>query len=712
MRRILWGVNILKFRNILLVLMSMLFIAGAYITFYNSNITYLIDSLNKDHNIDENFMPFNLPENINSDKQSVETLKILNKTSDSLGINYAKLQIYDGYLVNERNEVDYERPQTKVNYQLYTVKPSRVQEYFENKSNEDTKNYARDIRSLGYSVTLSSINNDISYNGRQGYFYIETVDQKMYDNYLIQLTNNYNTRFNSNYKPTDFKRDNNSPKNTVVIESIDGLQLDSLRTTLFIIILIFVVLYILLSNRYIATYRLMGYSSSQIVHDLFGYVACITSFGGVLVGMYVIFVKKWVVSIQSAMFLLAFLILVGVIALITIMIMNKLSFNAQLKNKNYLKGAFYILYGIKAVALIMVFGNLIPIYQLVSSQTEMITTNYQDKKIGNEYGILGPRALGFDSDDDMGFMKMNEHIDKNLYQKLNAKGAILFDGRDVDHPETISENYQKLNKVNPNYLKRFPIKDIDGKEISINNFEEKLILVLPLNMQSKVVNITDYLITSESEEMGRPINVKTIWVSDNTHYFDLNNGYYRPMIPMLVSTISNSSIANRNILTGTGKDDALKIPIDKNEANTYMKLLKDLEITNIADNYTHIVKLNDIEYDEVKFSVGNIKIAIISIAITGIFMMLMSMYLITLYFRANVKSIYYKFMSGYGWASILSPLIYLFISQYIFMFFVLYLNQGLDKMYIIGLITLFIIEVIFMCPTMNVLRKNVSKGSQ
>ncbi|MCB6839677.1 hypothetical protein LIX87_01425 [Weissella viridescens] len=701
-------------RKGLLIIIGLVFILGSYLLFYNSNNAYLIQTAEQQYNFEDKFKVINIPDFIDSDDKYKEVLSVLNDASKEVNINYMKVQLLSGYQIDKAGFYNYGLPRTELNYQVHTVKPSNIWILFQQSTKKVGSKYVNDLPLKGYSSGISAIDNDISYNGRQGDFYIEADSKDDYDKFIETLALKYNREFHKNYTLSSFQKSKDYQKANLQIEFPD---LTDLQFALFGLLSIFVLLYVLLSSKYIGSYKLEGLSNLMMTRELFRtvflFMLIITGF----VITYLLAFEHWHIQLTAYIVLGSIIVILILTALGAVFSLNYLSLNSQLKNKNYLSWSFYIVYIIKAIILIMVFSNLVPIFQLVSTEAQpRVFTSYKNKKIGSEYGIIGPKVVGYDNDNEVGKLISLEQLDDLMYEKLNRRGALLFDGGDFEADKVYTDrkdhDYQKFNIVNPNYLKRFPIKDVDDRTIKVNDDESTLVLLMPKNKKSELTALKKYISDTELQITGKRPVLKVISVPANRTYFDLSMGDVRVMQPMVVSTTNNSSYVCRNIMNGQENRDALKMPIDISERETYKSILKDLEDSNYEDNYAQIVKLNNLDTDNLKNGIGNIKKTVVSLMVTIVFIILITVYLVVLYFRSNDKEIYYKYMSGYSDLRIISKLMLLIIMQYVILLIMLLAKGDFDGVSLVGLFMLFSFELMCVLVSAVVIKHKVLKENK
>ncbi|ELA07028.1 hypothetical protein ACRHK7_06445 [Weissella tructae] len=685
-----------KIRKVLLVLIGGLFVLGSYLLFQASHIHYLSERATKQARINADFMPFTLPNDIKSDKEYTEILDLLQETSTEQDLNYVKVQRYGGFQLNEYQEIDYGTTEDRLTYQVATVKPSKVWTYFDQPEANVEREYRDDLPLKGYSATIEPMSANVSYTGRQGVFYVETTNEEQFQQFIHGLASKYNQHFKTQYGVPAFtySEDDLEYLQDTTVETNEAHQYTGIASILFGILLIFVVLYILLSTKYIGTYRLAGFSSYQMFYQLFQTTFRRVLLCTVLLGIVLRVFGHLVISVKTILLLISIIGLMVIVGTGVIALLNRFSLSKQLKNKSYLNWSFYLVYIVKGIALVMLFSMLVPMFQYVSLKAELMTSSgYKDAKIGAEYGVLTPRIVGYE----MTNLDIDKHDETKarVYQKLNDKGALLFDqgyreGTNRNNVANVEEVF-----VNPNYLQKFPLKDMADNSVVVSDTSTQVTLLVPKNRADELEDsVGDDGITER----------RIVLMPENATYFDLNRGEYQPM--PIVSVVTENNGLLLNILTGDIYD-GLKIPLTGTAKDTYHAIYDDLAIGNYADKFVQIVSLNDLALDELKAAIGNLKNALVTNGIMFIFILMMNVYVIVLYYRSHNKELYYKYMAGYSEVRLFAKLFVLIAMQYVVMFGVLLTQSAFDLTLLVGMTILCLFELLTVFVVGKIIKRHL-----
>lgn len=137
---------------------------------------------------------------------------------------------------------------------------------------------------------------------------------------------------------------------------------------------------------------------------------------------------------------------------------------------NFLFGGIYTL---KGLALGVSIFALVPLAQVGNNAMNLLHSNGNNTR-QTDYGVFYPAVIG--NNTRAHTLSDSKYLDDSMYLPLNKKRALIIDDHDLG--QKISENI-KFVKVNPNYLKEFPLYDVNGKIISVSNTDETITLAIP-----------------------------------------------------------------------------------------------------------------------------------------------------------------------------------------------------------------------------------------
>ena len=160
---------------------------------------------------------------------------------------------------------------------------------------------------------------------------------------------------------------------------------------------------------------------------------------------------------------------------------------------------------------------------------------------GNSYGVFNP-LLGGDNDTNEDMIKSLVTASTELYHELNSQGAILINARDYEEDSLIlNQDYKGIFsiRVNPNYLKEFPLYDELGNQVVIDEQTKDRILLVQAQYKEFEREILDFFeenqwLTYEFDQNNfsketsfEPKEIKIIWLKNNQSIFSFNPDVYK-----------------------------------------------------------------------------------------------------------------------------------------------------------------------------------------
>lgn len=233
----------------------------------------------------------------------------------------------------------------------------------------------------------------------------------------------------------------------------------------------------------------------------------------------------------------------------------------------------------------------------------------------SDYGVLFPLCVGND------LVEMRNGVDTlrsqclDFYLRLLEQNEAIYIGS-----ESYSEMMIKLNPdsiyrditVNTNYLEKFPIYDVDGNRILVDDNTEETIYLIPEKFRNDE-NAEKYIISNREKTykshlkktgLARP-KAKTI------SFVYTKEGQYIPTFSTEVSPQNNNCILDPIICVVTSKSVVLsdisfmtsnpeqlslfvKLKDPVNPQPTYQELLPLLTQCDLEDNYLYLVQPNEL----------------------------------------------------------------------------------------------------------------------
>ncbi|WP_129045606.1 DUF1430 domain-containing protein [Companilactobacillus metriopterae] len=624
-------------KKILSLLIVLLITISGLVLIKQNSQQYAIDKTAVLTRMDEGeFKLFKIPTKNYSQKEYKQLIDVLNKVSKETGIPYVKREINSSCLV-KNDKVDYSEPRTRIQFQ---VGPNNIK--IDSYMSELSDNMDRVPKIHGVSFSIDSIEKTISSHDQEGDFYLETSSPKEYDRFINKSAELF-SKYQDNITSSDFKPDKNYHVKDFLFQGYNT-NLSNFLLIAFVFTILFIIIMILDNQKLIAICRLNGYSYFETMQKCIGKTLYL-SIGCVVIELLIAACLGWKITNGTIYSLIFGLVIIMVSTLIVLVISaHSTKLSGKIKNNKVSNRYFFFLYIIKSVFIINIFVGLIPLILVLTNSYNVLSATDNDNKIDNEYAVFYPYY--FAKNPTYHSKVESKELDDTMYQPLNKDGGVLFDPNSID--QHIEKNNQYLI-VNPNYLKQFHLYDLSNKSINISDSTNILYVLIP----EKNISITDQLIntvkSNEIQVSGKSAEIQSIVIKNDQKLTNLSNSETIENYPILVSTYNNSSWINRNFLNGGGDQDAMKIPLNgKSVRDKYKELLPLLKKNNYQDNYLQLVKLKDLQFEDLKMSIGNVMQASALILFSIFVTYFLTGYITGLYFMINKRSLLLKRIQGYS----------------------------------------------------------------
>ncbi len=301
-----------------------------------------------------------------------------------------------------------------------------------------------------------------------------------------------------------------------------------------IFVLLLVVLYDLIkSYKQIGIEKMLGYDilgiwSSRVFKIMLMEITVFLIVGMlcsiILFDSFNIHVIRFLGSVSLA-YLAVVLLSLGMI-LIPFLYVQQISVSDVVKNNRPFKQLIRFNMGLKCIITTL----LIILLCLSYTQIKMVLVQRNDKfknwEKMKDYACIHELSYWDESFDSLSEENMKKW--KEIYMDFNAKGAILADFSyysplyEEEHREAQFPNYYEV-RVNPNYLKMFPVKDAEGQPVQISESEERYIVLIPEKYKSQEKSLQEYFEDgiNDSTEKDSVQEVKIIWIEDNQKIFSV-----------------------------------------------------------------------------------------------------------------------------------------------------------------------------------------------
>lgn len=410
-----------------------------------------------------------------------------------------------------------------------------------------------------------------------------------------------------------------------------------------IILLLFILLvfyYLLKHKRNAAIMRLMGIGTKTILWRTCGIFVFVYP-AEMLAAVFVIGIIAKDIRYLAEISVPAWLLYPVVLLFFAgaFMIVNgKGNYVQALKGRSFTRGILVIQMTAEFItlAVILYAGSSVWNY---SAELRNSLREYGGWSAADDYGVFYPLYHG-DEQTDEEELQRKVVFGTDLYQYLNERGAVFADARAFEDPSElagsavyeaqmskVSHGYQKSFAINPNYLKKFPVYDTQGSQITVNEDETSLVLIVPESYRDDEDEIRSYYCEYQADNrendeeyyglspsIPEQQDIKIIWAESGQQVFtfdpDINDTGMIEIPVLEVITDNNSYVTQRQGILGGGNRDPLKIRLDQDSACTYAEILPELENLGLDDNLKALVSVNEKAAAERAITRSNLRLSI------------------------------------------------------------------------------------------------------
>ena len=624
-------------------LVGMLLVFTSLLIYQKNDYNFKIAQAEKEYKLTDNFMPFEIPDMLRTEQQYPKTLKELQKVSQQTQTNFVKRSLYEGYeMVN--GKINYNKEKNMTQFQVSDTRPTKLMQNFNRKPvkiNNDIKHLNNSLR--GYSVSIKPIQQTIKTGTAEGTFFVETTDKKQYNLFLTKLAKHLSNFYEYDLTADDLTLTKEEAQDQTELEFDDEISPQIIQT-LVIFLILFLIIWLLSNSNTLSIFQLNGFSLTKAFINVLGKTITISFFSTMILDVLAFIAFDWTFSYQTLLKQMFLYIIVTIAGLLIVTFLRALNIANQLKKKNYTKFIFFTLYVLKCFFLFSCINAFIPFIQVATGIYSVSTSN-EVQNIQKEYATFYPRVNGYDpsfiSDEKI------QEIDHSMYGPLTEKGSLILEDSGLKQPDSIDE-VVKYVVVSPNYLKHFPLYDINDERIQVSNEEEQLIVCLPKEKKPLKSELVSYLKYVSDDVLGKVPSIKVVYTNTQRSFINLNDGENISNQIIIIGTNETTSYVDRNMMNGMGLEDGLKIPINGSIKKTYSELSPLLKENNYDDNYPQLVAMDDIPKEDLKITIGNIVSQSILISVNFIVVMILISYVTLLYFKIYKREIVLKRINGYS----------------------------------------------------------------
>lgn len=463
------------------------------------------------------------------------------------------------------------------------------------------------------SIYIGHLRNIYDISTVQGTYFVELSKGINFDTFIKQLTKEINYKLDTDFTSEYFLSNSNE------YTEIRSINRDILlySSILLLIATIFMSYVVLKNSKKINIYKLLGISNIRIWLKLFQInntiIFSLTLFTLILIsilfGLDIDFIKS-IIKYQ-----IIYYFTVTIMALIPYILIIKTNISLNLKNKTN-------------EIFLVIFNNIFKVIftSIILLSSIMIVNNYKfiDQNLNNlgnwekskSYGIFYPKYIGTDlSEKD--YTKANVTMSNELYKILNKQGSIFIHSYEYeDDVDIINPEVFKSIKVNPNYLKEYPVYDSLSNTINISENEDDYILLVPETYKKEELKILEYfkqirnsLFEYEKTKFSGNVrgqvetqDIRIIWTKKNQEIFSFNPEVNKESNNMIKDPIIEVATENNSVnsdlfgILGGGNKDPIKIKlVNKDPKFTYEKLKPYLIQLHLDDNLKYLVTSNEKE---------------------------------------------------------------------------------------------------------------------
>ncbi|EJY45026.1 bacteriocin-associated integral membrane protein [Enterococcus faecium 505] len=537
------------------------------------------------YSLPEQYQSFDLPRTIQDDRQNfTRNLTILLETAEEEQLNV---------LFRETNftpKITNGKPDPSID--LVVI------DYFSNEPDLRTLlNHpsAKHLSTQHYTINYASFNNHPLIelpSFKEATKFVESQNSEQVSAFIESLTTKYNELYQPSFTVQDFQY-TDYPETIILL---DHRPVRNLIVISLIFFLLFTALWLFDNARKLSILRLNGLSCATILykvlikHLLFLFGSCCL--------VQLIFDPS--IFLLNMFHQFAFFTVSIINLLCVIYFLCTTSFVENLNRKSYARTFIFSLYFFKTIAFVWCLASVLTLVELVN--LSLLPSTYPDEF--SEYAVFYNTYSGKNNHEVISIENnvLSAQQDR-LYQYLEENGMLLIGT--VSYFMEEKEINRKIC-VNVNYLQKYPIISVTGQKITISPEETQRVFLVPERLENQFQEIKEHYLhgyfLDESQADFYLIRSKQ---EIHTFHPDEEIIYYPNVIE--VQTRNNSAGNLRQIITGMGHFDPVKVPITQSVEETFEPIKKVLEENYLLDNYPVLTPLSEIKKVDLQRGLGGIK---------------------------------------------------------------------------------------------------------
>lgn len=486
------------------------------------------------------------------------------------------------------------------------------------------------VRDFGNTdlVTIKPLKAAYEHLPVNGQYFAEASDNQTYDAFIKSFVTKVNRHYQKYlpvpYSPEDFRNPNSSGGVSGVGTSIDYLKY--INYAIFLITLILLIYYIFYESKLIGIMKMHGLSNIRLWFIIAGKLITVIFVLSAAVSLLVaIAIKDTTSQFVGSAIISQFktYVIMMAISLVSYIYISRIRVSDAIKSRKDTNGIFALNTLLKAgcsILLVLIGLAIWGQYTEIHAKQE----NLKSWERSKDYGVFYPLYIGYDLEDvQQGSPKTTAVTAGDLYPILNQMGALFIDAIEYEEDNLIlNKDWKGIRsiKVNPNYLREFPVYDIHHNPVQISEDTSDWILLVPekyRNREKEIlsffhkerVGAKDYEGVYEHEvrffkravpDRVKNQEIKIIWLANDQKIFSFNpevfpaenNVIIDPIIKVV--TEKNSLCTDRaNMINGGGGTDPLKVRlINRDTALTLRTLEPELKRLKLDDNLKHLITVD------------------------------------------------------------------------------------------------------------------------
>ncbi|BDR55979.1 DUF1430 domain-containing protein [Xylocopilactobacillus apis] len=554
---------------------------------------------------------------------------------------------------------------------------------------------------LGIStLSIESIDSDKAVKELEGQFFLKTMNRNKYNKAINEIRERFNEEFKTNYSFNDFADFEKKQSFQLGIDT----DMYNIKEYLKIgIIFLFVMLsfWVVSSRVKIKILRSNGYSLISIANNLIG-----KRFFGIIIvilALIEIFTRMNNLGFLSSIFKLLFVVYLWIIFMLTLTVkLNKKNGKTSL----WLNNGIPIV--VKTIFLILLVVASLDLTSIIVTASGLSLEKEVPQEIRKDnYYVYFPIVVGKNS---LEFEHDHNYENKGkpeIYRFLNKKGSLIVNIKGYEFEA--NQIFGRDIKLNPNYLKKFALYDVNGNRVQIKESEKKRILLIPERIKknhSELEKIKKYYYQDLKKFENK--QTKIIYIKDNQPIYTFVPK--KPWIddyPILnILTTSNSSEFERESFNGD-EYPPLKV---KTKGLSMTKLKSLIKKNNLKDNLLSFIPFEKAEVTLIKQLSGSFTYLISSFMLTFFSFVIVCVLTTIYYFNSNERKFHLLRLNGYSFFGTYNQVFFGIIGEIALGILLTTIMSKLSKELVINMLVAILLDFLIVCVTLLIIEKKNQGG--